>query len=145
MSVCNNNCTTLRQVYQDLKAGMTPDNRKVFMCIPCLSRVRFLNQLLPANSRQLQTQDCNTTVAGSEHDTVTHAEEEGVLTLFLLRLRRPSFDFLALASRIYKIGLTILSLKLLPRHLQRHLRYFALVATLKSCLPLTLPSSIGSE
>ncbi|KAJ9055047.1 hypothetical protein DSO57_1008085 [Entomophthora muscae] len=36
----------------------------------------FLNQLLPVNSCQLQAQDCNTTVVGSEHDTVTHIEGE---------------------------------------------------------------------
>ncbi|KAJ9067322.1 hypothetical protein DSO57_1000901 [Entomophthora muscae] len=63
MSACNNNHTTLRQVYQDLMAGKTPNNCK------CLC-------LLPANSCQLQAQDCDTTMAGLEHDTVTHAEEE---------------------------------------------------------------------
>ncbi|KAJ9052771.1 hypothetical protein DSO57_1030848 [Entomophthora muscae] len=60
-----------------------------------------------------------------------------MLTLFLPRLRRPLFDFLALALRIYTIGPTILSLKLLPCHLQRPPHYFALVVTLKRC-PLHL-------
>ncbi|KAJ9073393.1 hypothetical protein DSO57_1016934 [Entomophthora muscae] len=69
MSARNNNCTTLRQAYQDLMAGMTPNNHKVFMCMPRLS--------------QLWAQDCDTTVAGSERDTVTHAEEEeGVDSIF---------------------------------------------------------------
>ncbi|KAJ9067028.1 hypothetical protein DSO57_1003733 [Entomophthora muscae] len=44
--------------------------------MPCSSWVRFLNQLLPANSRQLQAQDCDTTVAGSKRSTVTHVEGE---------------------------------------------------------------------
>ncbi|KAJ9064106.1 hypothetical protein DSO57_1033812 [Entomophthora muscae] len=83
MSACNNNRTTLCQVYQDLMAGMTPNNHKVFMCMPRLSQVHFLNQLLPANNHQLRSQDFDTTVAGSERDTVTHAEEEeGVESIF---------------------------------------------------------------
>ncbi|KAJ9073414.1 hypothetical protein DSO57_1016809 [Entomophthora muscae] len=40
------------------------------------SQVCFLDQLLPANSRQLRAQDCNTTVSGSECSTVTHVEGE---------------------------------------------------------------------
>ncbi|KAJ9082069.1 hypothetical protein DSO57_1007926 [Entomophthora muscae] len=40
------------------------------------SRVHFLNQLLPANNCQLQPQDCNTTVTGSEHGTVTPTKGE---------------------------------------------------------------------
>ncbi|KAJ9061938.1 hypothetical protein DSO57_1015762 [Entomophthora muscae] len=68
MSACNNNRTTLRQVYQNLMAGMTPGNLK----------------LLPADSHQLRAQDCDTTVAGLKHDTITHAEEEeGVDYIFV--------------------------------------------------------------
>ncbi|KAJ9087579.1 hypothetical protein DSO57_1031760 [Entomophthora muscae] len=44
--------------------------------MPHSSWVCFLNQLLPANSRQLWAQDCNTTVAGSEHSTITCFEGE---------------------------------------------------------------------
>ncbi|KAJ9079821.1 hypothetical protein DSO57_1031611 [Entomophthora muscae] len=55
-------------------AGMTDKDFKVFMQMLHSSLVQFLNQLLPANSRQLQTQDCNTTVAGLECGTVTHVE-----------------------------------------------------------------------
>ncbi|KAJ9063701.1 hypothetical protein DSO57_1038183 [Entomophthora muscae] len=50
MSACNINCTSLQQVYQDLMAGMTPENHKAFMCISRSSQVRSLNLLLPANS-----------------------------------------------------------------------------------------------
>ncbi|KAJ9079660.1 hypothetical protein DSO57_1033108 [Entomophthora muscae] len=83
MSAHNNNHTTLHQVYQDLMAGMTPNNRKVFMCMPHLSQVCFLNQLLPVDSHQLWAQDCDTTVVGLEHDIVTDAEkEEGVDSIF---------------------------------------------------------------
>ncbi|KAJ9076988.1 hypothetical protein DSO57_1021031 [Entomophthora muscae] len=55
---------------------MTAKDCKAFMCMPCSSWVRFLNQLLPPNSCQLQAQDSDTTVAGSEHSTVTHVEGE---------------------------------------------------------------------
>ncbi|KAJ9062164.1 hypothetical protein DSO57_1013445 [Entomophthora muscae] len=82
MSAHSKHYTTLRQVYQDLMAGMTPNNSKVFMCMPRLSQVRFLYQLLPADSYQLQAQDCDSTVAGSERSTVTHTEEEGVDSIF---------------------------------------------------------------
>ncbi|KAJ9057289.1 hypothetical protein DSO57_1024177 [Entomophthora muscae] len=54
MSAHSNNNNSLHQVYQDLMASMTPED----------------------SSHQLQAQDCNTTVAGSEHDTATQAEEE---------------------------------------------------------------------
>ncbi|KAJ9052233.1 hypothetical protein DSO57_1036268 [Entomophthora muscae] len=57
-------------------ASMTPKDFKAFMCMLRPSQVCFLNQLLPANSCQLWAQDCDTTVAGLECDTVTHAEEE---------------------------------------------------------------------
>ncbi|KAJ9048124.1 hypothetical protein DSO57_1038157 [Entomophthora muscae] len=55
---------------------MTAEDCKVAMCMQRSSQVRFLNQLLPANSRQLWAQDCNTTVAGSECSTVIHVEGE---------------------------------------------------------------------
>ncbi|KAJ9066929.1 hypothetical protein DSO57_1005005 [Entomophthora muscae] len=62
---------------------MTAEDCKAFMCMPRSSQVRFLNQLLPANSHQLQAQDCNTTVAGSERGTVTHVKgEEEVDSIF---------------------------------------------------------------
>ncbi|KAJ9088603.1 hypothetical protein DSO57_1021369 [Entomophthora muscae] len=64
MSARNDNCTSLRQVYQDLMAGMTPENCKAFMRMSHSSQVCSLNQLLPANSCQLRAQDCDTTVAG---------------------------------------------------------------------------------
>ncbi|KAJ9068941.1 hypothetical protein DSO57_1023579 [Entomophthora muscae] len=83
MSTCNSSQPSLRQVYQDLMAGMTDKDCKVFMQMLRSSWVQFLNQLLPANSHQLQAQDCNTTVAGSEHGTVTHVEgEEEVDSIF---------------------------------------------------------------
>ncbi|KAJ9063171.1 hypothetical protein DSO57_1002904 [Entomophthora muscae] len=76
MSTHNGNHTSLHQVCQDLMVGMMTKDCKAFMCMLRSSWVRFLNQLLPANSHQLRAQDCNTTVAGLEHDTVTHAEEK---------------------------------------------------------------------
>ncbi|KAJ9075701.1 hypothetical protein DSO57_1033406 [Entomophthora muscae] len=76
MSTHSNNCPSLHQVYQDLMVNMLPEDFKAFMCMLRSSQVCFLNQLLLTDSCQLQPQDCNTTVAGSEHDTVTHAEEE---------------------------------------------------------------------
>ncbi|KAJ9052660.1 hypothetical protein DSO57_1032139 [Entomophthora muscae] len=57
---------------------MTAKDCKAFMCMPRSSRVCFLNQLLPANSCQLQAQDCDTTVAGSECSTITHVEGEEI-------------------------------------------------------------------
>ncbi|KAJ9070323.1 hypothetical protein DSO57_1009167 [Entomophthora muscae] len=64
-------------------ADMTAKDCKVFMCMPCSFWVCFLNQLLPANSGQLRAQDFNTTVAGSEGGTITHAEgEEDVDSIF---------------------------------------------------------------
>ncbi|KAJ9069433.1 hypothetical protein DSO57_1018660, partial [Entomophthora muscae] len=66
MSARSNNNPSLRQVYQDLMASMTPEDFK----------------LLPAASHQLQAQDCNTTVAGSECNTATQAEEEGTDSIF---------------------------------------------------------------
>ncbi|KAJ9077185.1 hypothetical protein DSO57_1019179 [Entomophthora muscae] len=56
-------------------AGMMAKDCKVFMHMPRSSQVRFLNQLLPASSWQLQAQDCDTTVAGLERDTIMNAEE----------------------------------------------------------------------
>ncbi|KAJ9049832.1 hypothetical protein DSO57_1020509 [Entomophthora muscae] len=76
MSANNSNQTSLRQVYQGLMASMTAKDCKAFMCMPRSSQARFLNQLLPANSCQLQAQDYNTTVAGSDCSTVTHVEGE---------------------------------------------------------------------
>ncbi|KAJ9073541.1 hypothetical protein DSO57_1015307 [Entomophthora muscae] len=57
-------------------ADFKPENCKAFMCMLHSSWVRFLNQTLPGGSCQLRLQDCNTTVAGLEHGTVTHSEEE---------------------------------------------------------------------
>ncbi|KAJ9067033.1 hypothetical protein DSO57_1003736 [Entomophthora muscae] len=57
-------------------AGMTDEDCKAFMQMPCSSWVRFLNKLLPVSSRQLRAPDCNTTVAGSERGTDTHIKEE---------------------------------------------------------------------
>ncbi|KAJ9069010.1 hypothetical protein DSO57_1022888 [Entomophthora muscae] len=74
MSACNSSQTSLRQVYQDLMAIMTDKDYKVFIQMLYSSWVLFLNQLLPSNSCQLWAQDCNTTVAGSEHGTVTHVK-----------------------------------------------------------------------
>ncbi|KAJ9060379.1 hypothetical protein DSO57_1031481 [Entomophthora muscae] len=83
MSAPNNNQPSLRQVYQDLMAGMTDEDCKAFMQILCSSWVRFLNQLLPVRTCQLQAQDCNTTVAGSECGTDTHIKgEEEVDSIF---------------------------------------------------------------
>ncbi|KAJ9053617.1 hypothetical protein DSO57_1022524 [Entomophthora muscae] len=48
----------------------------MFMQMLRSSQVRFLNQLLPTNSHLLRAQDCDTTVVGSEHGTVTHVEGE---------------------------------------------------------------------
>ncbi|KAJ9063065.1 hypothetical protein DSO57_1003996 [Entomophthora muscae] len=76
MSANNSNQPSLSQFYQGLKASMTAKDCKVFMRMPRSSRVRLLNQLLPANSCQLQVQDCNTTVVGLECSTVTHVEGE---------------------------------------------------------------------
>ncbi|KAJ9060875.1 hypothetical protein DSO57_1026287 [Entomophthora muscae] len=79
----NSSQTSLCQVYQGLMAGMTDKDLKVLMCIPRSSWVRFLNQLLPANSCQLRAQDCNTTVAGLERGTIMHVEgEEKVGSIF---------------------------------------------------------------
>ncbi|KAJ9062629.1 hypothetical protein DSO57_1008649 [Entomophthora muscae] len=84
MSAHNNSQPSLRQVYQDLMAGMTDEDCKVFMQMPRSYWVRFLNQLLTVNSCQLRAQDCNTTVAGSERGTATHFEgEEEVGSIFL--------------------------------------------------------------
>ncbi|KAJ9068286.1 hypothetical protein DSO57_1030218 [Entomophthora muscae] len=77
MSAPNNNQPSLRQVYQDLMAGMMDEDFKAFMQMLCSSRVCFLNQLLPVSSCQLRTQDCNTTVVGSERSADTHVKGEG--------------------------------------------------------------------
>ncbi|KAJ9059411.1 hypothetical protein DSO57_1002409 [Entomophthora muscae] len=74
MSAHNNSQPSLRQVYQDLMAGMTDEDFKAFMQMLRSSWVCFLNQLLPFNSCQLKAQNCNTTVAGSERGTATHVE-----------------------------------------------------------------------
>ncbi|KAJ9057672.1 hypothetical protein DSO57_1020409 [Entomophthora muscae] len=98
MSTHNSSQTSLCQVYQDLMAGMTDKDCKVFMQMLHSYWVHFLNQLLPANSCQLRTQDCNITVAGSERGTVMHVEgEEEVDSIFaeteapLIRLPRLGF------------------------------------------------------
>ncbi|KAJ9083677.1 hypothetical protein DSO57_1032360 [Entomophthora muscae] len=84
MSAHNSSQTSLRQVYQGLMTGMTDKDCKVFMHMPLSSWVLFLNQLLPANSCQLQAQDCDTTLVGSERSTVTHIEgEEDVDSIFV--------------------------------------------------------------
>ncbi|KAJ9080761.1 hypothetical protein DSO57_1021563 [Entomophthora muscae] len=84
MSACNSSQPSLRQVYQDLMAGMTDKDCKLFMQMTCSFWVWFLNQLIPAKSCQLQAQDCDTTVVGSEHCTVTHVEgEEEVDSIFV--------------------------------------------------------------
>ncbi|KAJ9082954.1 hypothetical protein DSO57_1039532 [Entomophthora muscae] len=57
-------------------AGITDEDCKAFMQMLRSSWIRFLNQLLPVISRQLQAQDCNTTVAGSERGTDTHVKGE---------------------------------------------------------------------
>ncbi|KAJ9080117.1 hypothetical protein DSO57_1028391 [Entomophthora muscae] len=77
MSAHNSNQTSLRQIYPDLMAGMTKEEYNAFMQMPRPSQVCFLNQLLPANNCQLRPQDCDTTVAGSEHGTVTPAKGDG--------------------------------------------------------------------
>ncbi|KAJ9074456.1 hypothetical protein DSO57_1006106 [Entomophthora muscae] len=83
MSNHNSNQTSLRQVYQGLMAGMMAKGCKVFMCMPCFSQVRFLNQLPPADSCQLWAQDCDTMVVGLERGIVTHVEgEEEVDSIF---------------------------------------------------------------
>ncbi|KAJ9065610.1 hypothetical protein DSO57_1017719 [Entomophthora muscae] len=89
MSAPNNNQPSLRQVYQDLMTGMTDEDCKAFMQMPHSSWVRVLNQLLPVSSCQLQAQDCNTTVAGSEHGTDTHVKGEEEIDSIFQRLRRP--------------------------------------------------------
>ncbi|KAJ9088629.1 hypothetical protein DSO57_1021109 [Entomophthora muscae] len=64
-------------------AGMTGKDCKAFMQMSRSSWVRFLNQLLPANSHLLQAQDFDTTVAGSERGTVTNVEgEEEIDSIF---------------------------------------------------------------
>ncbi|KAJ9050702.1 hypothetical protein DSO57_1012033 [Entomophthora muscae] len=143
MSTPNSNQISLRQVYRGLMAGMSKEDCNTFMQMLCPSQVRFLNQLLPTNNCQLRPQDCDTTVAGSEHDTVTLPKGTGRLTPFLQRLRRPKSDFLALDLRISKTGLTTLSLILPCPCLQRPPRYFTPVVTLKSC-PLPIPPSLIS-
>ncbi|KAJ9052229.1 hypothetical protein DSO57_1036323 [Entomophthora muscae] len=83
MSTHINSHTSLHQVYQNLMAGMMAKDCKAFIRMPHSSQARFLNWLLPASSRQLRAQDCDTTVAGLERDTVMNAEEEeGVDSIF---------------------------------------------------------------
>ncbi|KAJ9058562.1 hypothetical protein DSO57_1011017 [Entomophthora muscae] len=99
MSAPKNNQPSLCQVYQDLMAGMTDEDCKVFMQMLCSSWVRFLNQLLSVSSHQLQAQDCDTTVAGSERGTDTHVKgEEEIDSIFaeteapLIRLPHLGFE-----------------------------------------------------
>ncbi|KAJ9075777.1 hypothetical protein DSO57_1032459 [Entomophthora muscae] len=83
MSAPSNNQPSLCQVYQDLMAGMTDEDCKAFMQMPCSSWVCFLNQLLTVSSCQLRAQDCDTTVVGSERGTDTHVKgEEEVDSIF---------------------------------------------------------------
>ncbi|KAJ9067769.1 hypothetical protein DSO57_1035867 [Entomophthora muscae] len=98
MSAHNNNNPSLHQVYQDLMASMTPEDFKVLMCMLRPSQVCFLTQLLPAASCQLQAQDCDTTVASSERDIATQAEEEEVVDSIFAETEMPlvflpCFDF----------------------------------------------------
>ncbi|KAJ9087581.1 hypothetical protein DSO57_1031762 [Entomophthora muscae] len=104
--------------------------------MPRSSWVRFLNQLLPVNSCQLQAQDCNTTVAGSECGTITHVEgEEEADSIFeeteapLIQLPCLGFEDLQDWS-----GNIVLKTSSSP-----------LVATPRSFPPPTLPSSIYLE
>ncbi|KAJ9063301.1 hypothetical protein DSO57_1001738 [Entomophthora muscae] len=89
MSTPNNNQPSLRQVYQDLMAGMTDEDCKAFMRMPRSSWVRFLNQLLPVSSCQLRAQDCNTTVAGSEHGADMHVKGEGEIDSIFAETEAP--------------------------------------------------------
>ncbi|KAJ9083837.1 hypothetical protein DSO57_1030613 [Entomophthora muscae] len=89
MSASNNNQPSLRQVYQDLMAGMTDEDCKASMQMLHFSWVRFLNQLLPVRSCQLQAQDCNTTVAGSERGTDTHFKGEGEIDSIFVETKAP--------------------------------------------------------
>ncbi|KAJ9070939.1 hypothetical protein DSO57_1002564 [Entomophthora muscae] len=57
--------------------------------MPRSSQVQFLNQLLPVNSRQLQAQDCDTTVAGSECGTATHIKGEEEVDSFFAETDTP--------------------------------------------------------
>ncbi|KAJ9051319.1 hypothetical protein DSO57_1005607 [Entomophthora muscae] len=83
MSAPNNNQPSLRQVYQNLMAGMTDEDCKAFMQMPHSSWVRFLNQLLPVSSFQLRAQDYDTTVVGSERSVDTHVKgEEEIDSIF---------------------------------------------------------------
>ncbi|KAJ9051088.1 hypothetical protein DSO57_1008053 [Entomophthora muscae] len=77
MSASNNNQPSLRQVYQDLMAGMKDEDYKAFMQMLRSSWVHFLNQLLSVSSCQLRAQDCNTMVAGSERSADMYVKEEG--------------------------------------------------------------------
>ncbi|KAJ9078083.1 hypothetical protein DSO57_1010455 [Entomophthora muscae] len=89
MSAPNNNQPSLRQVYQDLMDVMTDEDCKAFMQMPHSSWVRFLNQLLPVSSRQLWTQDCNTTVAESERGADTHFKGEGEIDSIFAETEAP--------------------------------------------------------
>ncbi|KAJ9071190.1 hypothetical protein DSO57_1039491 [Entomophthora muscae] len=89
MSVPNNNQPSLRQVYQDLMAGMTDEDCKAFMQMPRSSWVRFLNQILPVSSRQLRAQDCNTTEAGSERGADMHVKGEGEIDSIFAETEAP--------------------------------------------------------
>ncbi|KAJ9072295.1 hypothetical protein DSO57_1029142 [Entomophthora muscae] len=73
MSAPNNSQPSLRQVYQDLMAGMTDEDCK----------------LLPVNSCQLQAQDCDTMVAGSECGMATHIKGEEELDSIFAETEAP--------------------------------------------------------
>ncbi|KAJ9083242.1 hypothetical protein DSO57_1036586 [Entomophthora muscae] len=92
MSAHNSNQISLRQVYQGLMAGMTKKDCNTFMQMPRPSQVRFLNQLLPANTCQLRPQDCDTTVAGSEHGIVTPAKGDGEANSIFAEAEAPLFQ-----------------------------------------------------
>ncbi|KAJ9050026.1 hypothetical protein DSO57_1018459 [Entomophthora muscae] len=89
MSAPNNNQPSLRQVYQDLMAGMTDEDCKAFMQMLRSSWVCFLNKLLPVSSRQLRAQDCNTTVAGSERGADTHVKGNGEIDSIFAETEAP--------------------------------------------------------
>ncbi|KAJ9064880.1 hypothetical protein DSO57_1025602 [Entomophthora muscae] len=110
---------------------MTKEDCNTFMQMPRPSQVCFLNQLLPTKDCQFWPQDCHTTVAGSEHGTVTPAEGEGEANSIFAEaeaplIRLPCLGFEDLLDWSKDIVLeTALSLKLLCPCLQRPLRYFA--------------------
>ncbi|KAJ9083121.1 hypothetical protein DSO57_1037875 [Entomophthora muscae] len=143
MSAPSNNQPSLRQVYQDLMAGMTDEDCKAFMQMPHSSWVRFLNQLLPVSSCQLRAQDCNTTVAGSKRVTDTYVKGEGEIDSIFAETEAPLIRLPHLGFEDLQDWSNNIILELLPPRLQRLLHYFVLVTTPKSCPLPTLPSSIN--